>query len=62
MKTVSFLSILLFLNVFLVFPQEGVSIVGATVSVTNGASVRVDNGHVTVSGESPASVHEEALK
>ena len=59
MKTVSFLSILLFLNVFLVFPQEGVSIVGATVSVTNGASVRVDNGHVTVSGE--ASIKNNSL-
>ncbi|MFD2607502.1 VCBS domain-containing protein [Euzebyella marina] len=59
MKTVSFLSILLFLNVFLVFPQEGFSIVGATVSVTNGASVRIDNGHVTVSGE--ASIKNNSL-
>ncbi|PKA99303.1 VCBS repeat-containing protein [Flavobacteriaceae bacterium MAR_2009_75] len=51
MKTVNFLSFFLLFNITLISAQDGLNLVGATVSVSSGASIRVENGSFQVSNE-----------
>ncbi|WP_209405906.1 Ig-like domain-containing protein, partial [Pseudozobellia sp. WGM2] len=51
MKTVHFLSFFLFFNITMLMAQDGLNLVGATVSVSSGASIRVENGSFQVSNE-----------
>ncbi|MBO0590023.1 Ig-like domain-containing protein, partial [Cellulophaga sp. E16_2] len=51
MKTVSFFSLFLFFNITILLAQDGLNVVGATVSVSNGATIRIDGGDFLVSNE-----------
>ncbi|MEP2278177.1 Ig-like domain-containing protein, partial [Maribacter sp.] len=51
MKTNVFLGLLLTLNLFTLSAQNGLHISGADISITSGASIRVDEGDLTITGD-----------
>ncbi|MFC4096331.1 beta strand repeat-containing protein [Euzebyella saccharophila] len=51
MKTAYYLSFLLFFNLFVLSAQDGLNLIGSSVSIVDGGSIRVKGGDINVSDE-----------